>query len=814
MPATPAHAAPFSIRLSPMAFAVRFGLAATMALACHGQASAQAVVPQIQYEIPAGPLAEALNHFAQQSGVTIAVDANKVQGLRSPGLHGGYALDEGFNLLLRGSGYVIAKTDAGYVLSPAPKPQDAADGARTLPPVLVTASADLPSDLPPAYAGGQVARGTRLGMLGNTDMMDAPLSSTSYTAQTIQDQQVRTVADVVVNDASVRVASQAGGILDTFFVRGFPVGNGNLGEIAFDGFYGVAPNYRVGTDYVERVEVIKGPTALIYGMAPSGSVGGGINIVPKRPADKDLTQFTADYASASQLGGHLDVSRRFGEDRQFGLRFNGSYRSGDTVQDKQSRQAGTGALALDYRGERFRATLDYVDQQENIDAPSRLPRLTAGIAVPAAPDGRRNTTQSWEYAKVADQSLLLRSEYDLGDTTTWTVGAGAGRTHVERLFATSPVVLNSAGDVSALPSNFRFEVDRASVDTSLRSQFATAAVHHSVSLQVSAYQDRLGRASNSAATALATNLYQPVNYAPQTVATPLVVPKVSETHLTGVALADTLSMLDKRVQLTLGLRHQKIESDNFSETTGATTSQYAKSATTPMLGLVVKPWQNVSLYANRIEGLTKGDTAPGTASNAGVVFAPYKSKQYELGVKIDHGRLSSTLSAFEIKKPSGQLTGSLFSVDGEQRNRGLEYNLFGEILPHIRVLASTTLLDAKLTRTNSAATQGKTAVGVPSVQANLGLEWDTSFVPGLTFTGGLVHTGKQYADTANTQSLPNWRRLDLGVRYATLLAGKATTYRLMVRNVADKRYWASVDAYGGLAQGDPRTVLLSATVNF
>ncbi|SDO19407.1 iron complex outermembrane recepter protein [Rhodoferax sp. OV413] len=814
MPATVAKAALFSTRLSPLAFAARLSLATSFALTGFGSAQAQALAPHTQYEIPAGPLAEALNRFAQQSGVAIVVDANKVQGLRSPGLHGSYELDEGFNLLLRGSGYVIAKTAAGYVLSPAPKSQDAASTTPTLPAVLVTASADLPGDLPKPYAGGQLARGARLGMLGNTDMMDAPLSSTSYTAQTIQNQQVRTVADVVVNDASVRAASQSGGILDAFFVRGFPVGNGNLGEIAFDGFYGVAPNYRVGTDYVERVEVIKGPTALIYGMAPSGSVGGGINIVPKRPADKDLSQFTADYASASQLGGHLDLSRRFGEDRQFGMRFNGSYRSGDTAQDKQSRQAGVGALALDYRGERLRATVDYVNQQENIDAPSRLPRMTAGIAVPAAADGRRNTTQPWEYAKVEDQSLLLRAEYDLTDSTTWSVGAGAGRTHVDRLFATSPVLLNTAGDVSALPSNFRFNIDRASVDTSLRSQFATASVHHSVSFQVSAYQDRLGRASNSAATALATNIYQPIDYAPQTVATPLVVPKVSETHLTGVALADTLSILDKRVQLTLGLRHQKIESDNFSETTGATTSQYAKSATTPMLGLVVKPWQNISLYANRIEGLTKGDTAPGTASNAGVVFAPYKSKQYELGVKIDHGRLSTTLSAFEIKKPSGQLTGSLFSVEGEQRNRGLEYNLFGEILPHIRVLASASLLDAKLTRTNSASTQGKTAVGVPSVQANLGLEWDTSFVPGLTFTGGLVHTGKQYANTDNTQSIPGWRRLDLGVRYATQLAGRTTTYRLLVRNVADKSYWASVDAYGGLVQADPRTLLLSATVNF
>ncbi|WP_244429925.1 TonB-dependent receptor plug domain-containing protein, partial [Bradyrhizobium liaoningense] len=158
--------------------------------------------------------------------------------------------------------------------------------------------------MPPTYAGGQVARGGQVGLLGNKDFMDTPFNITSYTAKKIEDQQAVTVADVVSNDPSVRFTGQAGGILDSFFIRGFPIGEGNVGEIAFNGVYGVAPNYRVFTDYVERIEIIKGPTALLYGMAPNSSVGGTINIVPKRAGDVDLTRVTTDYATSTQLGTH------------------------------------------------------------------------------------------------------------------------------------------------------------------------------------------------------------------------------------------------------------------------------------------------------------------------------------------------------------------------------------------------------------------------------------------------------------------------------------------------------------------------------
>src|SRR5690349_9994723 len=76
------------------------------------------------------------------------------------------------------------------------------------------------TSLPQAFAGGQVARGARLGMLGNKDVMDTPFSVTSYTAKTMADLQTVTVADALERDPSVRSTGQTGGIVDSFFIRG------------------------------------------------------------------------------------------------------------------------------------------------------------------------------------------------------------------------------------------------------------------------------------------------------------------------------------------------------------------------------------------------------------------------------------------------------------------------------------------------------------------------------------------------------------------------------------------------------------------
>lgn len=147
-------------RMKPlaMALAMAFGIAVTGAAALAQTPPGQS---RARYEIPAGPLGESLNRFAQQAGAAIVIDTARVRGLRSPGLSGHFGIEEGFNRLLQGSGFVIGKTAAGYVLvaspladvtappaAPAAERRPVASGAADLPLVTVTAPHESLADLP------------------------------------------------------------------------------------------------------------------------------------------------------------------------------------------------------------------------------------------------------------------------------------------------------------------------------------------------------------------------------------------------------------------------------------------------------------------------------------------------------------------------------------------------------------------------------------------------------------------------------------------------------------------------------------------
>nr|BFD41830.1 TonB-dependent siderophore receptor [Pseudomonas sp. FFPRI_1] len=696
--------------------------------------------------------------------------------------------------------------------TPAATPTDSSNPGLMLDSTTINGYYSGPTSLPEVLAGGQVARGARLGMMGNKDVMDTPFSVTSYTAQTLADLQTVTVADALERDPSVRSTGQTGGIVDSFFIRGFPVGEGNLGELAYDGVYGVAPNYRVFTEYAERVEVLKGPGALMYGISPNSGVGGVINIVPKRPLDEDLTRVTSSYASDSQVGGHLDISRRFGSENQFGVRFNGNLQGGDTAVNDQHRDLGVGAIALDYRGERLRLNLDFISQKESYEGASRPFTIAPGVEVPSAPNGRTSLPQKWGWSDTKEQSALLGGEYDLSDTLSLFAHAGGGKSDVKRMSDQVPRILNEAGDTSNIPGYYKFNVDRSTVDVGLRGEFVTGAVSHMTTLMATRYQDELSRGINNG-TEIRSNIYHPVEVPQQYINSPKVL-RISESQLSGVALTDTLLMFDERFQLTLGVRRQDIESRNYNPA-GSVSSKYNDSATTPLVGVVIKPWEEVSLYYNYVEGLSKGDIAPGTASNAGETFAPYKSKQHELGVKYEHGTFMTTVALFQIEKPSGEVgAGNLFSVQAEQRNRGIELSMFGEVAPGTRLMGGVTLLDGELTDSATVANRGNKPVGVPDVQANLWAEWDTPWLEGFTLTGGAIYTDSQYVNQANTQELDAWTRFDAGARYATKIEGRPTTFRATVQNVFDREYWSGVASYGAFSQGYPRTLQLSATVDF
>ncbi|MDQ8032863.1 MAG: TonB-dependent siderophore receptor [Bordetella sp.] len=686
--------------------------------------------------------------------------------------------------------------------------------ASMLPAVTVTAPAL--NELPEAYAGGQVARGGSLGILGSGDVMDIPFSTTNYTSQMLEDQQARTLADVVVNESSVRVMTSTGSFSEDFQIRGFNVPSGDIG---FNGLYGLTSSNRMPAALMERVEVLKGPGTLMYGISPTGSVGGNINIITKRAGDEPLTRLTTTYESKSILGTHLDVGRRFGDENQWGIRVNGQYRNGQTSLDNGRQEFGLGALALDYRSPKLRWSLDAYSQRENVDNFRAQTGFAPGIPyLPSAPSGHRAIYDGADLL-VFDSVVASRLEYDLTDNLMVYAAAGYRYGGSEQDFP-------SARTINGLDQHGNFRVTNAWYDAysrnktgeiGARAKFDTFGVKHTLSVSGSLLKMEAGSffLSAPASSAQNSNIYDPVRLTPMTGdrSTPT---KNSETELSSLALTDTLSFANDRILLTGGLRHQNVKLENFNAA-GSVTSKYDESAVSPLAGIVLKPWENVALYGNFTSGLSRGGTAPATAANAGEVFAPYKSKQYEAGIKVDWGKVMTTVSVFQVDRPNAitDPVSNVYSFDGEQRNRGLELAAVGEITRGLRVMASATFYDAKLSETAGGVNQGNRAPGVPKRTYNLGVDWDIPGVQGLSVNARAIHTASSPYDAENTLTLPSWTRYDLGARYRTEIMGKPVTFRANVENLFNKNYWLSSSTLLTVATAAaPRTFLLSAQIDF
>jgi iron complex outermembrane receptor protein len=694
---------------------------------------------------------------------------------------------------------------------------------KVLPAITVTPSADASSSgLPAPYAGGQVARGGRVGVLGNVDNMDSPFSSTIYTQTLIQDQQSRSVADVLLNDPTVRVARGFGNYQELYVVRGFPV---NSDDLAYNGLYGLLPRQIVATELLERVEVLRGASAFLNGAAPGGGgIGGSINLLPKRAPNDPLTQFTAGVDSGGQRYLATDLARRFGPDKSTGIRVNLARRDGDTAIDDEKRELSLFSAGMDYRSRNIRLSADVGFQDHKLNRARPSVTIAAGLAIPTAPDASANFSQPWSYSNERDTFGTLRGEIDLAtDVTAW-AAAGARRGEESNALA-NPTVTNAAGDTST----YRFDNARKdSVRTGeigIRSKLRTGSVGHSLSASASAFDQESRNAyaiSNFAG--FASNLYSPVTVASPppnflvggALANPLLTQK---TELSSIALADTMSFAGERVLVTLGARRQAIKERSYNYNTGALATEYDKSSVTPVAGLVVKATKNISLYANYIEALSRGPTAGATALNAGEVFAPYRSKQKEIGAKYDAGSIGMTLALFTTSQPMGMINPAtnIFGIDGEQRNRGAELSIYGTPVRGVRLLGGLTVLDAKQKRTAGGLNDGKDVIGVPDLQTNLGAEWDVPGVRGLSVNGRAIYTGSQYADAANTQSLPSWTRYDVGVRYIASIGNRMITIRGQIENLADRSYWASAGGFPGagyLVLGNPRTFVMSASLDF
>ncbi|MBN9203944.1 MAG: TonB-dependent receptor [Methylibium petroleiphilum] len=701
-----------------------------------------------------------------------------------------------------------------------PAPADA--GATvTLPPITVKASADASAQgLSPAFPGGQVARGGRAGILGTKDNLETPFSITSYTNELIQDRQARSVGDVLQNDPGVRMARGFGNFQEAYFIRGFLLSSDDVG---YNGLYGLLPRQYIATELFERVEVLRGASAFLTGINPNGGgIGGAINLLPKRAPNEDLSRVTLGVGQHGQYSAAADLARRFGPDAATGVRLNLGWRDGGTAVDDEDARLGVASIGLDWRSRNVRLSADIGYQDNQLDRTRPNVSLGAGVTrIPGAPDASGNFAQDWSYSNERDVFGTFRGEIDLSDAVTAWAAYGGRRSDEANSLANLDLVDGSGAATTSRFDNTREdEVDTG--ELGLRGRFATGAVGHEWVLSASWFRlEKRNAYAWDFFNTLATDLYDPVKYAQPAfsggafrggdLANPL---RTGRTKMTSFAVGDTLSLLEDRLRFTLGLRHQKLDVDTYAYS-GEFTNAYRESRTSPALGIVYRIDPTLSVYANSIEGLMQGATLPAGSGLPERTLAPSVSKQKEIGLKAESGRLGFGAALFTTDKPRTDFFSA--TAQGEDRHTGIELTAYGEAVRGLKLLGGATWLDTEQRDTGVAAAEGKRVIGVPRLQGTLGVEWDVPGAAGLALDARTVYTGSRYADAANALKVPSWTCLDIGARYYADIAGRLLTLRVRIDNLTDRDYWASAGGYPGqgyLVVGAPRTFVLSASVDF
>lgn len=672
---------------------------------------------------------------------------------------------------------------------------------------------------PQTYAGGQVARSTQLGVLGERDFMDTPFTTISYTAQRMENTMKTTVAEVLQSDPGVRYQYPSGTLMENYYIRGLTYNGGNM---SLNGVTGMAPYGSAATEFLENVELQKGPTALLSGINPGGEVAGAINLTMKRAQQEPIRKISLDYAAPGRKGVHADISSRLGAQDEFGARVNAVRRDGRFGVDGQTQGRKLASLALDYVGERWGVTVDgYYIKDDFSGAGGYLVQsvhkdFLSAHRLPAAPDPGKGIKGL--YGALENKAVMMRAEYYARPDLYAYFGVGKAKNEYTG-FVGGAIVINpdKNGDAQVQVTNGRVGLDKWSYDGGVHWKTETGTWKHDVVLGFSVLDLKNDNAVNSAS--FTDNLYHFAFSGENLPLTPSASEQVriQRYKMSSWVLADAISSQDDKWSVIVGMRHQTVDQKRFHPRSGQLMQTYKKSKQTPMVSVLVKLWgPQVALYASYIEGLRPGPVVPfgRGLKNEGYVFAPYATKQYEVGVKWDAGTLANTLSVYQIEQPNQYMTQDKeMTLDGKQRYRGAEWNVFGEIKPGLRLLGGVAYANATVAKAMG-ATEGKSVVANPRWQASLGVEWDVPSCPDLTLTTQWRFAGEQYVDPMNQIVLPSSTRWDIGARYQMKWDGHPVTWRMAVENVLNSSEWGGLRAGYVVYPGTERTVKLSATVSF
>ncbi|WP_164928493.1 TonB-dependent siderophore receptor [Gloeobacter violaceus] len=637
----------------------------------------------------------------------------------------------------------------------------------------------------------------------DTPILDTPQSVQVIPRQIIEDQGSVRMREVLRNVSGVYLNNNYSNYSESFNIRGFTASQftNAFATSKFDSFNAV------DTTNIERIEVLKGPSSVLFGQAEPAGV---INYVTKRPL---LTPYTAIGFTAGSYDFYrttLDLSGPLTAGGTLAYRLNVAYEDANTFRGTQGRRTFFSPV-LEWRvTPDTTLSFEVIHSRDNRPFELGLPAVGTGVApVPynrlfADPKGLLLTNSTRAIAVLEHrfaENLTMRS-------------AGRYASYIENY----PRLIYSAGllednrSLQLADDRGEYYFESFGFQNDLIWKAKTGSIDHTVLFGL-----ELGKSLQSGygifGLANVIDIYQPPPYVLEPAAESSRSPYGFRNAISffGVYLQDQISFSDN-LKLVLGGRYDTASAPSTDPITGAINPSEGQ-AFSPRVGLLYKPAPDVSLFAN----FNQSFTPTSGRSAAGTPFLPTRGTGYELGAKADllAGRLFANLALFKIAKTNVVTfdpTNPRFSIQvGEQESQGVEFDLTGEILPGWNVVATYAYTDAKISRDNTYPVGNR----LPTAPLHGGSLWSAYRVSEGALAGwgigaGVFSVGERFGDLANSFSVPGYTRFDVALYYRRGGLNAALNFK----NLFNAQYIESAVSRGGITPGAPFTVQGTLEVRF
>ncbi len=761
------------------------------------------------YSIAGGSLASALRSLASSANVLLTFTDAQTAGKTTAGIAGQYTLAAALSALLAGTGMqAVQLSGGGYVLRAAPEV-----GVSTLPEVAVKASRE-PEEKATGPVRGYVAKRSATATKTDTPIIETPQSISVVTADQMRNLNAQSLQDALGYTSGLASGAVAmnPAISDSFYLRGFQA-DSEYGSYYRDGMRFMSSIYNGKQEPygLERVEVLKGPSSVLYGAAAPGGI---INTVSKRPQATPLREINAEVGRFDRKQLSADFSGSLNADNTLLYRLTALVRKSGTYIDHGQDDRVYIAPALTWRPtERTSLTLLSSYQRMRNSDPGTLP--VAGT-LQANPNG-----------KISRGRYLGEPDHDTYDSITTTIGYlfehafsdqlklrhGVRSYHSELDYKYFLMAGWADAAQRRLNRQARWFDDDTSIfttDTNLEYKLQTGIVEHTILGGVD-YTKSKHASDRERGSLAAIDVYNPV-YGAAFNTVPWRQFRTNQER-TGFYLQDQMKIADKWVVL-LGGRQDEVRLESLSLHSPADNTDEKERAFTARAGLVYLADNGVAPYFSYSESFepTSG------RDRLDARFKPTEGKQYEIGLRYQPPESNTLLTAavYQLTRQNvltPDPTDSTFSVQtGEARSRGLELEAKTSIGQRVDVIAAYNYTDARITKSNIASEVGSRLSGIPYHVASVWLDYklDGWGLPGLLVGGGVRYVAEKPGNAANSiLAVPDYTLFDARVSYDV----GSWRYAMNAFNLADREYIPSVCLTGvtGCNYAAGRTINVSAS---